>query len=152
MPAAPVRPCTHPGCRVLTATGRCEAHERKAWRTSETERRTTTERGYGWRWQQLREQVLARDRYLCQCPDCKGGAVRLTVATEVDHIIPKAQWSKRRGTEAGVDDPSNLQAIGHECHERKTAAENGKALRSAIGADGYPVEAAPRGGMQLSRR
>lgn len=89
-------------------------------------------RGYGAEWVKLREVVLRRDKYLCQCDRCKGGALRLTVATEVDHRIPKAK--------GGTDALENLQAIGPDCHKRKTAEEVGRTVRPTIGADGYPVE------------
>lgn len=97
-------------------------------------------RGYGAEWVKLREVVLRRDKYLCQCDRCKGGALRLTVATEVDHVVSKAEWQRRRGSLAGCDDLGNLSAIGHECHKRKTAEEVGRTVRPTIGADGYPVE------------
>lgn len=90
-------------------------------------------RGYGSEWDRLRAAVLKRDSYLCQCKQCQGGKLRLTVATEVDHRIPKAR--------GGGDDPSNLQAINRDCHKRKTIEETGKAYapRVQIGADGYPI-------------
>lgn len=65
----------------------------------------TTERGYGWEWQQIRQFILRRDRYLCQI--CK-----LRTANEVDHIIEKAK--------GGTDAPDNLQALCHSCHKAKT--------------------------------
>ena len=139
MPPAMKRPCTYPGCATLTTTGRCDAH-RAAGKWGDPRRGSRAERGYGPAWDRLRLVILARDNYLCQGPDCKGGALRLTVASEVDHVIPKAQWLKCHGTLAGVDDPCNLQAIGRECHKRKTAAENGRTVRPRIGADGYAVE------------
>jgi len=71
------------------------------------------QRGYGWAWEQLRVRILDRDCSLCQ-PCLR--AQRVTVATEVDHIIPKAA--------GGTDEPSNLQAICNTCHFAKTAAES----------------------------
>jgi 5-methylcytosine-specific restriction protein A len=56
------------------------------------------------------------------------------LATEVDHIIPKAK--------GGTDDPSNLAAINAGCHRRKTLRDRGaepKAKRTT-GADGWPIE------------
>jgi 5-methylcytosine-specific restriction protein A len=51
------------------------------------------------------------------------------MASEVDHIIPKAQ--------DGTDDFDNLQAICTDCHKAKTKAEtSGKQI---IGADGWPI-------------
>ena len=95
---------------------------------------TTTERGYGWQWQKLREQILQRDMHLCQ-PCAREG--RTTPARQVDHIKPKAKG----GTEA----PDNLQAICTPCHDAKSAQEaaDGQGRehrpRVTIGPDGWPV-------------
>lgn len=93
-------------------------------------------RGYGSKWDKLRKVVLQRDNGLCQCEDCLGGRLRLTIATEVDHIKPKAI--------GGTDDMNNLRAINKECHKKKTAAEQGRTLKPVIyiGLDGYPTPGA----------
>ncbi len=83
-------------------------------------------RGYDYRWTKLREHALRRDDYLC-VPCRKAG--RVTEATEVDHITPKAQ--------DGTDDMENLQSICSDCHKAKTKAETSK--RARIGVDGWPV-------------
>lgn len=88
-------------------------------------------RGYGARWRKLRKVILARDLYLCQCPDCLGGKKRLRAANEVDHIKPKA--------EGGTDDESNLRAVNSDCHKRLTALQNGYKPRPQIAADGWPI-------------
>lgn len=75
---------------------------------------SSTARGYGYAWQKARERVLARDYGLCQ-PCVREN--RATVATEVDHIVPKSQ--------GGTDDDSNLQAICSACHKAKTARDRG---------------------------
>lgn len=92
-------------------------------------------RGYGAQWDRLRIAVLRRDNGLCQCDECQGGRVRITPATEVDHIKPKAQ--------GGTDDPDNLRAVAHECHLRITAQQMGRTYtpKRAIGLDGFPIEA-----------
>ena len=72
------------------------------------------ERGYGAAWEKLRAEVLKRDEGLCQ--PCLFGQMRPTPATEVDHIVPKAQ--------GGTDDPSNLQSICTSCHRAKTSRES----------------------------
>lgn len=71
------------------------------------------QRGYGWVWEKTRERILDRDCNLCQ-PCLR--TQRVTVATQVDHIIPKAA--------GGTDDESNLQAICVPCHAEKTARES----------------------------
>lgn len=75
--------------------------------------KTTTQRGYGYRWQKLRKVILKRDGFLCQV--CKS-AGKYTPADEVDHIVPKAS--------GGSDDPDNLRAICKPCHSIKTAKES----------------------------
>jgi 5-methylcytosine-specific restriction protein A len=102
-------------------------------------------RGYGSEWDKLRLTILARDCYLCQCERCQGGKLRLTVATQVDHRISKADWLRRHGTLDGCDDQSNLRAISGPCHQRKGIEEKGQKPRPRIGADGYPVEESGRG-------
>ena len=78
-----------------------------------TSTKSTTERGYGWAWQQLRRRILARDKGLC-CVCGKAG--RVTLASEVDHIVNKA--------EGGSDDEANLQSLCVPCHKAKTAGES----------------------------
>jgi 5-methylcytosine-specific restriction protein A len=77
--------------------------------------------------------ILARDKYLCQ--PCLA-AHRYTLATQVDHIKPKA--------EGGTDAHDNLQAICALCHDRKTEADAARAQgrnarRIEFDADGRPV-------------
>jgi len=50
---------------------------------------------------------------------CQAGKLRLTAANVVDHRIP------HRGDEELFWDESNWQAMAKECHDRKTAAEDG---------------------------
>ena len=59
----------------------------------------------------IRNVVLERDGNLWQCTYCKQED-RTALATEVDHVIPKAR--------GGTDDLSNLQAINTDCDVRKT--------------------------------
>ena len=89
----------------------------KALRFGDPRRASRHERGYGSAWVKLRGQILERDKWLCQCPDCLGGDKRVTPANEVHHIIAKA--------DGGTDDPGNLQAVAHECHERLTKLAKG---------------------------
>ena len=82
----------------------------------------------GHRWQKLRERILLRDASLCQPCKARG---HITLAVEVDHITPIHK--------GGTDAERNLQAICSACHKAKTAAEQGKARRPQIGADGWTV-------------
>lgn len=69
-------------------------------------------------WRRTRDAVLVRDGRLCQ--PCRR-ADRLTLATEVDHIVPLC--------EGGSDDDANLEAICRPCHGVKTQAEAARARR-----------------------
>jgi 5-methylcytosine-specific restriction enzyme A len=119
MPYQAARPCRHVGCGALVrdGSGYCQAHQadRKAGRFADDRRGTASERGYGSAWKKLRDIVMRRDCGLCQT--CKQ-AGRITVAVQVDHIVPKA--------EGGTDAEDNLQAICKACHTSKTAAEAAK--------------------------
>lgn len=84
------------------------------------------DRGYDWQWVKLRGHVLRRDYHLCQ-PCHRSG--RTTEATQVDHIIPKAQ--------DGTDDMDNLQSICEPCHKIKTAEE--KSNRPTFDDSGWPI-------------
>ena len=113
---APKRPCTHPGCRMLTTDGRCPKHPpsiRK--REVDQHRAGSAERGYGWRWRKAREGFL---RHHPLCKMCQAvGVVR--AATDVDHIVP------HRGDKTIFWDSSNWQPLCHGCHSSKTARKDG---------------------------
>lgn len=91
---------------------------------SQPYRKSAAERGYGNEWRKLRDRILGRDKRLCQ-PCLRQG--RTTLATEVDHKIPKA--------EGGTDDEGNLEAICNQdpflCHSKKTAQEAKRAAKRA---------------------
>lgn len=84
--------------------------ERKAWEQANDQRKLT-----GRPWRRLREQILKRDCYLCQCDACKATGA-LVEAQEVDHITPLAN--------GGSDLPSNLRAINRDHHKLKTQRES----------------------------
>lgn len=88
-------------------------------------------RGYGSRWVKLRRQALLRDDFLCQHCLLIGNH---TAATDVDHIIPKA--------DGGADSMTNLQSLCRSCHSEKTRLENShrKGNKRVIGIDGWPVD------------
>ncbi len=114
------RPCR--SCRVGIHYGsgycdRCQGTATtKRW-SQHHKGRTTEQRGYGSQWKIIREQVLTRDKNLCQ-PCLRNGVA--TPAKQVDHIIAKAL--------GGNDDESNLEAICIECHKVKTANEKYKRI------------------------
>lgn len=73
-------------------------------------------------WRRLRDQVLKRDKHLCQ--PCKANGA-LIEATIVDHIVPQA--------EGGTDDLKNLQAICDPCHQAKTNEERRRGIHRHYG-------------------
>ena len=91
--------------------------------------KTSSERGYGYQWQKLRKNILARDDYLCVM--CLQRGI-LTPATDVDHIVQKA--------DGGTDDWDNLQSLCKDCHKDKTVRDNGGIPRTGCSLTGEPVD------------
>jgi 5-methylcytosine-specific restriction endonuclease McrA len=87
--------CAEPGCPAIAP---CPTHTPAPWTGSTRRQRLPPG------WDKTRQRILRRDGH--RCVPC--GAP----AAEVDHIINNDDHS-----------PSNLQAICHPCHERKTLAE-----------------------------
>ena len=106
MPSKAAQICSEPGCAEIAVSGssRCAAHQRPRWPTGADTRPSAARRGYGYQWSKLRAAFLSKNP---ACEFC--GAP----ATDVDHIVPK-RWG-------GTNDESNLQALCHSCHSRKTA-------------------------------
>lgn len=111
MPYRPQRPCNEPGCGTLVTKGYCPEHRRSPDKRCDLKRPNAYRRGYTKRWARLRKMVLARDGYLCSMHGCH------RMATEVDHIIPKAA--------RGTDLLENLQSLCKSCHSKKTVREDG---------------------------
>lgn len=104
----PHRPPTH---RRPSAAKKPQAHH--------DTRVSSTDRGYGYAWQQLRARHLEAE------PLCRACLVHgvTTAALHVDHIVPRAR--------GGSDDPDNLQSLCAPCHSKKTASEDGGYGRKA---------------------
>jgi 5-methylcytosine-specific restriction protein A len=90
-------------------------------------------RGYDEDWLRVRLLALQRDNYLCRCPRCKGGELRITVAQEVDHIVPLAQGGARLELD-------NLRSVNRECHKRITAEQRGYTIKPRYNRYGYRIE------------
>ncbi len=73
--------------------------------------RTTTQRGYGWDWQQLRQNLL---RHNPLCKDCESKGIARP-ATEVHHVTKIKDDAERRL------DVENLMPLCGECHDDRTA-------------------------------
>lgn len=124
MAGRPKTICRKAGCgRLIDAPGYCDRHAQLAvgWNRSHADK-SSTERGYGYAWQQLRKRVLSRDKGLCQI---KGVGCRY-VAREVDHIVNKATARAQGWTDDQIDAETNLQSACAACHRAKTEAEGGQ--------------------------
>jgi len=75
--------------------------------------KTTTERGYGYRWQQARARFLRAHPLCCYCE--RQGLVR--AAAVVDHIVP------HHGDDTLFWDEKNWQPLCKPCHDGAKAAE-----------------------------
>jgi len=120
MPSLAAKPCRHAGCRALVRDGGgyCQAHKRVVQREVDSRRESSTQRGYGYRWQKASKAYL-RAHPLCQCDECQEGKLRLRASQVVDHKKP------HKGDMALFWGSSNWQAMAKECHDKKTAREDG---------------------------
>ncbi|UVK81429.1 HNH endonuclease [Pseudomonas sichuanensis] len=97
-------------CRLEDASGsRVKVVTPGSWRSG----KTSTERGYGYKWQQARERYL-RDHPLCVYCERHG---RTVAATVVDHVTP------HRGDQDLFWRQSNWQALCKHCHDSVKQAE-----------------------------
>jgi len=127
MPARPKTICRKVGCgKLVDAPGYCEKHAKQSsgWVRSHGDK-TSSQRGYGYDWQQRRERILQRDCGLCQI---KGPSCRF-IANEVDHKTSKAAARSAGWTNDQIEADVNLQAACAPCHAAKTRAERGGAGR-----------------------
>lgn len=118
MPISAPRPCNHPGCgKLLHNASYCDQHQKAKRKQADDRRGSSTERGYGYKWQQVSKAFL-KAHPICECADCKASSVLLP-STVVDHITPhkgdmKLFWQR-----------DNWQAMNKKCHDKKTAKEDG---------------------------
>jgi len=75
-------------------------------------RLNSTQRGYGYKWQQAREGWLRKHPLCIMCD-------KATIATEVDHKMP------HKGDMALFWDSGNWQSLCKSHHSEKTAREDG---------------------------
>lgn len=124
MPKSAPRPCNYPGCGVLVHGGssRCEQHKYKRIEAKalDARRGSSSERGYSYKWQQAREGFL-RAHPLCVRHQARGEVVAATV---VDHITP------HKGDKTLFWQRANWQPLCKQCHDIKTAIEDGGFGRS----------------------
>ena len=114
MPYAAPRPCTHPGCKALATTGsRCNKHPYKVQRTAAAKVRNKLYNTARWR-----RESKAYKAANPLCVECMRVG-RVTAVAVTDHTIP------HKGNEQLFWDQSNWQSLCKQCHDRKTATEDG---------------------------
>ncbi len=91
-------------------TRRVPTMQAGSWRTSD---QTSTQRGYGYKWQKARQGFL-RSHPLCVMCEAES---RVTAATVVDHKIP------HRGDQALFWDKANWQSLCATHHSRDKQRE-----------------------------
>ena len=111
MPTKPPKPCRFPGCPELVDNGYCEEHADKINGRYEQERGTATARGYGTRWQKLRDRFAKKFPLCAEC--LRNGHV--TPMKDVHHKI------KHDGDVDLLYDWDNLESLCRACHNAKTA-------------------------------
>ena len=120
----PRHPCGHPGCFRLVKAGEryCDEHnplyeaERNKYRKRyDRGRGSSAKRGYDHQWRVYRLRYLRRNPLCVKCL-AEG---KFVPATVVDHIIP------HKGDKKLFWDPENHQSMCKQCHDIKTASEDG---------------------------
>jgi 5-methylcytosine-specific restriction endonuclease McrA len=117
MPRHALSVCPTSGCPELTTGGRCAACRSRA----EKLRGSGGARGSTRKWQAFSKAYIARHP-ACRCAAdwCGHDAGQCTgTSTDVDHV----DGTGRNGPRAY--DPTNLVALCHPCHSRKTAHMDG---------------------------
>lgn len=108
-----VRVCLEPGCPTLVDHGRCTTHQRQRWADQDTNRPTTTERGYGAQHQHLRDRwaaVLAARPW--PCSRC-GELITTGQAWHLDH-----DDDDRTTYRGPAHTLCNLKAAGQAAHRK----------------------------------
>jgi 5-methylcytosine-specific restriction enzyme A len=117
-PYAPAHPCGFPGCPMLVCSAhrRCEKHRIQERKEINQRRGSAARRGYNTRWRAARKRFLLNYPLCAECQ--KTG--QITAALVVDHIVP------HKGDHRLFWDESGCQALCKPCHDRKTAATDGR--------------------------
>lgn len=116
MPRKPLRPCSFQGCPELTPDRYCENHKKAVDNDYNKNYRPFKHLYSTSMWKKARKQFL-QEHPLCE--ECKRNGV-IKAAEIVDHRIP------HKGNEQLFWDESNWQSLCKECHDRKTAKEDGR--------------------------
>ena len=100
-----LKPCTWGGCNALTdrKDGHCLKHARLKRNEAMRNYPTSTARGYGKEWREIRKMKLAMQPFCEHCQE----AGRTTLATLVHHVDRVVSNTR----------PSNLQSLCVRCHQ-----------------------------------
>ena len=120
MPVSPPSICTAPGCGTLVyGGGRCPDCMAQTRRERDKTRGNGTQRGWSTKWAAFSKAYLI-EHPLCECDECAQlPPWQRPASTDVDHIDGTGR------TGARAYDKSNLMALSHAHHARKTAREDG---------------------------
>ena len=123
MPDKPLKECSSPACHNLTKDKYCKDHsdtDKKNKidrdRYNDKRRGSASSRGYDSKW------TKARAAYLRANPFCENHKIKMkrcVMANVVDHIIP------HNGDDGLFWDRDNWQSLCTQCHNQKTAREDG---------------------------
>ena len=116
----PLRPCKYPNCPHVTddRSGYCPTHLKQERKQYDESRGTAAQRGYDARWQKYRRMYLNTHPLCVECLVKETPVIR--EATVVDHVKP------HKGDYKLFWNPANHQALCKECHDIKTASEDGE--------------------------
>jgi 5-methylcytosine-specific restriction protein A len=107
VPYKPKHPCAYGGCRELTTDRYCEQHRKdETKRYNKYDRDPASNKRYSGSWKQI-SKAYRQANPLCELCLADG---QLVPADLVHH--------KRKLTDGGTNDRSNLQALCQECHSR----------------------------------
>ena len=108
VPRKPKKPCAYQGCVALTDKRYCEVHQKlEAKRYNKYDRDPATHKRYGSTWKKIRATFL-KSNPLCEI--CKNEHEQFVPATLAHH--------KKKLTDGGSNDWSNLMALCTSCHSR----------------------------------
>lgn len=115
-PRKPRKPCSFRGCPELTEGRYCENYQKQVDSEYNKTSRPFKHLYNTSRWKKLRKQFLQEHPL---CVECKfKGAIKAAIV--VDHI------EAHKGDEGLFWNQSNWQPLCKECHDRKTAKEDGR--------------------------
>ena len=113
MPYKPPRPCSYPGCPLLTNDRYCEKHKQVVDKQYNQFQRDKEAQAFyeSTAWRRLRRIKLEMNPI---CEECKKAK-----ATTADHIIPIKQGG-------AALDINNLQSLCGSCHGKKSIKEGSR--------------------------